>query len=203
MEVELLVWQISLLALVAGLLIGAMGYRFFAPSIKHAEEVQSELDKAREDLNQYKADVSQHFDRTAELVNDLAQNYVNVYQHLADGAQTLGASKSFNELYGQGQGNPAIALDDRSDAEHEMDSSAVHATDKDTSTMSDDEHADIREAPADYVAESTDPKVDEDIVSGDSKKNAAEAEVSESIDDLADAGQTTQDSEAPGKVVKK
>lgn len=199
MEIELLVWQISLIAMVAGLLIGAMGYRYFAPSKKHAEEVQSELDKAREELNQYKADVSQHFDRTAELVNDLAQNYVNVYQHLADGAQTLGASKSFNELYGQGQGNPAIGLDDRSDAAQEMDSSAAQATDKDTSMTSDEEHADSRQTPVDYAVESNASTVDEDIDSGDLKQEAAEPAVSESIDDSADAGQTTQDSEARKK----
>lgn len=199
MEIELLVWQIGLIAIVAGILIGALGYRFFAPSIKHAEEVQAELDKAREELDKYKADVSQHFDRTAELVNDLAQNYVNVYQHLADGAQTLGASKSFKELYGNGQVNPAIGLDERSDAEQELDSSEVQASDKDTSTKSDDEHADSREAPADYVAESIDPKVDEDSDSDDSKNNAAEVQVSDSIDDLADAGQTAKDSETREK----
>lgn len=201
MEYEELVWQISIIALAAGILIGGLGYRLLGSSKKQAEEVQSELDAAREELDKYKTDVSQHFDRTAELVNDLAQNYVNVYQHLADGAQTLGASKSFKELYGQGQSNPAIGVDDRTDAVQETDAGATQTTEKDTSTMS-DEHADSPEAPADYVAESTDPKVDEDIDLDDSKEKPAEPAESESKDDTADTDQTAQDSKAPQKDVK-
>ncbi len=113
MEFENLIWQISFIALIAGMMIGALAYRFLAPSIKQADKVKSELDEATAELNNYKAGVTEHFDKTAELVNDLAQNYVKVYQHLADGAQTLGASKSFKDLMEQRQGKAYIAVDDQ------------------------------------------------------------------------------------------
>ncbi|MDH3387890.1 MAG: YhcB family protein [Gammaproteobacteria bacterium] len=110
------VWQIGIIALVAGALIGVLVYRLFAPSVKEAGKIKTELDDAREELNSYKASVNQHFDKTSELVNDLTQNYVKVYQHLAAGAQILGDSKNFNNLLEQHQGRVSIAVDDEIDA---------------------------------------------------------------------------------------
>jgi len=106
------VWQISIIALVAGAMIGALAYRLLAPSVKQASKIKTELDVAREELNSYKTSVNQHFNKTSELVNDLTQNYVKVYQHLAEGAQTLGDSKTFTSLLEQHQGRVSIAVDD-------------------------------------------------------------------------------------------
>jgi len=106
------VWQIGIIALVAGALIGALAYRMLAPSVKEAGKVKTELDDAKEELNGYRASVNQHFGKTAKLVNELTQNYVRVYQHLADGAQTLGDSRTFNNLLEQHQGRVSIAVDE-------------------------------------------------------------------------------------------
>ncbi|MCP3689083.1 MAG: YhcB family protein [Gammaproteobacteria bacterium] len=113
MEAENSIWLVGVFALTAGVLIGALAYRLFATSVKDVDKVKAELNEARQELDQYKSGVTQHFDKTAELVNDLAQNYVKVYQHLAEGAQTLGASKSFKDLIEQHQDKAAIALDDQ------------------------------------------------------------------------------------------
>ncbi len=112
MEPENSIWQIVLLALTAGILIGALAYRLLMSSVKDVDKIKAELNDARQELDQYKSGVTQHFDKTAELVNDLAQNYVKVYQHLAEGAQTLGASKSFEDLIEQHQSKASIAVDD-------------------------------------------------------------------------------------------
>jgi uncharacterized membrane-anchored protein YhcB (DUF1043 family) len=106
------VWQLGIIALVAGALIGALAYRLLAPSVKQADKTKSELDMAREELNNFKASVNSHFDKTSELVNDLTQNYVKVYQHLAEGAQTLGDSKTLTNLLEQHQGKVLISVDD-------------------------------------------------------------------------------------------
>ncbi len=113
MEPENTIWLVGLLALAAGISIGALAYRLFTTSVKEVDKIKAELNDARQELDQYKAGVTQHFDKTAELVNDLAQNYVKVYQHLAEGAQTLGASKSFKDLIEQHQGKTSIAVDDQ------------------------------------------------------------------------------------------
>ncbi len=112
MEYVYSVWQISIISLVAGAMIGALAYRLLAPSVKQAGKIKSELDVAREELNSYKTSVNQHFNKTSELVNDLTQNYVKVYQHLAEGAQTLGNNKAFANLLEQHQGRVSIAVDD-------------------------------------------------------------------------------------------
>jgi uncharacterized membrane-anchored protein YhcB (DUF1043 family) len=106
------VWQLGIIALVAGAMIGALVYRLLAPSVKQADKTKSELDMAREELNNYKASVNSHFDKTSELVSDLTQNYVKVYQHLAEGAQTLGDSKTLTNLLEQHQGKVLISVDD-------------------------------------------------------------------------------------------
>ena len=106
------VWQIGIIALVAGVMIGALAYRLLAPSVKQVDKTKSELDMAREELRNYKAGVNSHFDKTSELVNDLTQNYVKVYQHLAEGAQTLGNSKTLTNLLEQHQGKVLISVDD-------------------------------------------------------------------------------------------
>ena len=98
-----------MIALIAGIMIGILAYRIFSPSVKQADKIKSELDAAREELTDYKANVYRHFDKTSELVNDLTQNYVKVYQHLAEGAHTLADGKNFNNLLEQRSGSLPVA----------------------------------------------------------------------------------------------
>lgn len=109
-------WQVGVIALVAGAMIGALAYRFFSPSVRQSEEIKSELDHAKRQLSNYKASVNSHFEKTSELVNDLTQNYVKVYQHLAEGAQTLGDSRELNRLLEQQQGKVLLTVGDETDA---------------------------------------------------------------------------------------
>ena len=111
------IWLIGVLALLAGALIGVLAYRWYsASSVRQAAEAKSELRKTRAEFEAYKASVDRHFDKTSELVNELTQNYVRVYQHLADGAQTLGNSGVLTELLEQNKGRVTIALEGESEA---------------------------------------------------------------------------------------
>jgi len=166
-ELEYSIWQVGLIALIAGALIGALAYRYFAPSKKQAEKVQSELDGAREELDDYKAGVSQHFDKTGELVNELAQNYVKVYQHLAEGSQTLGAGKSFPELLEQ-QNRTSIGLADDPEVEIQV---------TEDSAIVSEEIAEIH-GPIDYVVSS-------DTEEPLSEANAASPKDDEPADEVA------------------
>jgi len=150
------VWQISIIALVAGAMIGALAYRLLAPSVKQAGKIKTELDVAREELNSYKASVNQHFNTTSELVNDLTQNYVKVYQHLAEGAQTLGDSKTFTNLLEQHQGRVSIAVDEETNSTDEIvdDLLVEPAVTQATSAETVDEHA---EPFSEVNADETDP----------------------------------------------
>lgn len=140
------IWPIGIVALLVGAIIGALAYRLLAPSVKQADKTRTELDATREELNSYKVSVNQHFNKTSELVNDLAQNYVKVYQHLAQGAQTLGDGKSFVSLLDQPQGRVALTGNDASnDAEQAADDilvgPAVTQADPEKIQVTLDEHA--------------------------------------------------------------
>ena len=128
MEDPTSVWQIGIIALLAGAMIGVLAYRLLSPSVKQADQIKSERDSARKELDDYKASVNQHFDKTSELVNDLTQNYVKVYQHLAEGAQSLGESKNFNNLLEQRPGKLSIALaEQKAKAADPVDDASVDA----------------------------------------------------------------------------
>lgn len=174
------VWQIAIIALVAGAMIGALAYRLLAPSVKQADKTKTELDLAREELDSYRANVNQHFDKTSELVNDLTQNYVKVYQHLAQGAQTLGDSKTFNNLLEQHQGRVSIAVDDEANAADTADDLFVEtAVTQDTSATTVDEHAepytDMNAAEADPVSFEQDTAQTEASKSSEDPGDPAEA----------------------------
>ena len=188
MENVYAVWQISIISLVAGAMIGALAYRLLAPSVKQAGKIKSELDVSREELDSYKASVNQHFNETSELVNDLTQNYVKVYQHLAEGAQTLGDSKTFTNLLEQHQGRVSIAVDDETNVTDKVADDLVvePAVTQATSVETLDEHAEPLTDEADGVTES----VSSESVS--SEDDPAKTGASRSADKPGDPDQTSE-----------
>ncbi|MDJ0956528.1 MAG: DUF1043 family protein [Arenicellales bacterium] len=111
------IWLVGIAALVIGAIIGAIAYRLFTPTVKNAAKLRAQLDEAKEELDSYKASVSSHFNKTSDLVNELTQDYVKVYKHLAEGAQTLGDAKEFTNVLEQHQGKVLISFGDESEAQ--------------------------------------------------------------------------------------
>jgi uncharacterized membrane-anchored protein YhcB (DUF1043 family) len=187
-------WQVGIIALAAGAMIGALAYRYFSPSVRQSEEIKSELDHAKRELSSYRASVNSHFEKTSELVNDLTQNYVKVYRHLAEGAQTLGNSRELNSLLEQQQGKVLLTVGDETDAaETAVDSKPASSTTAETvqgSAQGDDEPlpaddpevtgspekataASSAEPPPEVIAEST-GKGDEPLAAGNDERPEAE-----------------------------
>jgi uncharacterized membrane-anchored protein YhcB (DUF1043 family) len=179
------VWQIGIIALVAGAMIGALAYRLLAPSVKQADKAKSELDMARKELISYKASVDRHFDKTSELVNDLTQNYVKVYQHLAEGAQTLGNSRTLTNLLQQHQGKVLISVDDETNARD---------------TIADDGLVDTtvaQEAPVEAVEEAVEePAEPFAVTSNDETGPEITGDVTATTDSSKSAGSPDQHTEA-------
>jgi len=196
MEYVYSVWQISIISLVAGAMIGALAYRLLAPSVQKAGKIKTELDEAREELNGYKTSVNQHFNKTSELVNDLTQNYVKVYQHLAEGAQTLGDNKAFANLLEQHQGRVSIAVDDETNIMDKVadDLMVEPAVTQATSVEAVDEHA---EPFSDVNTGGTDPVSPEHDIdeTGVSKSSG-------NLDDSAEAREPVLNVDALEEVVE-
>lgn len=76
-------------AMVAGLLLGmlltGLVGRFFGSNAEAGRQAK----QAQEALDSYKADVTAHFEKTAELFGNLTDSYRAVYEHMAASAQGL------------------------------------------------------------------------------------------------------------------
>ncbi len=93
------------------LLIGAgLGY-FLLGRMRPEQQSRAALEKQFGEMQQqqqeYQSQVSNHFDRTAELLNDLADSYRSVHNHIAEGAKSL-HSTGISPLQPLPEGRPVL-----------------------------------------------------------------------------------------------
>jgi uncharacterized membrane-anchored protein YhcB (DUF1043 family) len=81
-------WIAAAVAAGVGLAMG-FGIGRSGRSARRVRQLERELRDAREEMGQYRAQVSEHFSETSRLLRDLTLQYRSVYEHLADGARTL------------------------------------------------------------------------------------------------------------------
>jgi uncharacterized membrane-anchored protein YhcB (DUF1043 family) len=105
------IWLFGAIFLAGGILLGVLLLRLFNPKTGDVEKLQAELDQAHKDMESYKASVNSHFNKTSDLVNELTQDYVKVYRHLAEGAQTLSDTREFTQVLDQPQGQVLITVE--------------------------------------------------------------------------------------------
>ena len=91
-------------------------YGALSHGTRDARKLKSDLEKSEAEFEAYKSSVSSHFSKTSELVNDLTQDYVKVYKHLAEGAQILGDPRGGMDLLEQ-QGKVLLSVADTSDGD--------------------------------------------------------------------------------------
>jgi len=82
-----------LTALVCLVLGGLIGYAIVVNASPDGgssrRTLENRLKSTEQQLQDYQAQVAQHFERTAELVNNLTESYRDVHEHLASGASRL------------------------------------------------------------------------------------------------------------------
>lgn len=87
---ETYMWLIlaSMLAVgvVFGFFIGRSKGDTSAPKVR---ELEQNLSKANEEMQEYRTHVTQHFEKTANLFNQLTNDYREVYEHLANSSDQL------------------------------------------------------------------------------------------------------------------
>jgi len=71
-----------------GLIIGYMFVNVRGSNRKQDEKIQ-QLENEIAVLEEHKAQVSHHFQKTASLLHDMTGQYKAIYEHMAEGAQTL------------------------------------------------------------------------------------------------------------------
>ena len=106
------VWLFGGIALLAGALSGVLAHRLLGPRTDDVDKLKAELQQSREEMAAYKTSVNSHFSKTSDLVNELTQDYVKVYRHLAEGAQNLSDTREFTQVLDQPRGQVLISVED-------------------------------------------------------------------------------------------
>jgi uncharacterized membrane-anchored protein YhcB (DUF1043 family) len=83
------IWAVAALSFALGLVLGCIGAYLFLGRYSQTAKLREELRELRERFSDYREQVTQHFMRTSELVQEMTQSYRAVYEHLATGAQEL------------------------------------------------------------------------------------------------------------------
>ena len=76
-------------ALLLGALIGILVSRQLSPAGKKQRDLERNLDRLLQQQKDYQHEVAEHFTDTAKLLNNLAESYRDVHNHLAAGASAL------------------------------------------------------------------------------------------------------------------
>lgn len=80
---------ISLLLIVIAAVVGFVIGKITSTSTVGSNAEKAKTQQLEAELNQYKQDVEQHFATSAELLGSMAQEYSNVYKHMAQAQQNL------------------------------------------------------------------------------------------------------------------
>ena len=78
-----MVWVYALIGLVVGLIIGALAMRYGNKTMRQQDAIKAELDTKKEELDTYRNELVSHFARSAELLDNMAKDYRQLYQHMA------------------------------------------------------------------------------------------------------------------------
>ena len=93
-----MIWIIGLGCLALGVVLGAVFANRLGGTPTRIKELESQIKAVEERHDQYKNDVSEHFEVTSELIQQMTQSYRDVYQHLAMGAQDLCSTEVANKM---------------------------------------------------------------------------------------------------------
>ena len=83
------IWIVGILCFTLGLVLGCIATYLVVARHGRTRRLQEELYQHKERFSDYRDQVTRHFMRTSELVQEMTHSYRAVYEHLASGAQHL------------------------------------------------------------------------------------------------------------------
>ncbi|MBS9437371.1 DUF1043 family protein [Photorhabdus noenieputensis] len=82
-------WEYALIGLVVGFVTGALVMRFGNTKLRQQKALQTELENNKSELEEYRKELVGHFARSAELLDNMARDYRQLYQHMAKSSHEL------------------------------------------------------------------------------------------------------------------
>lgn len=163
-----------------GILIAGLGLGFWAAQLRagkqaaKAEDVQNELDD-------YRQNVTEHFSRTAEHFQAIGQQYRELYEHMAGGAEALCDRQAMDEKLSF---TPAALIEP---ADEEQASTADPAP---RDYADGDESSEV-ETPAEKPVAANDDQADESETSAPLEDQIDDVEPAVKSEDAADGSERT------------
>ncbi|AYA42016.1 DUF1043 family protein [Xenorhabdus nematophila] len=90
-------WEYALIGLIIGFIVGALAVRFGSSKLRQQNALQAELEKNRAELEEYRKELVSHFAHSAELLDNLARDYRQLYQHMAKSSNELMPNMSIQD----------------------------------------------------------------------------------------------------------
>ncbi|MTD37888.1 DUF1043 family protein [Erwinia sp. CPCC 100877] len=82
-------WEYALIGLVVGIIIGAIAMRFGSRKLRQQQALQYELEQKKAELDTWREELVSHFAHSAELLDNMAHDYRQLYQHMAKSSSNL------------------------------------------------------------------------------------------------------------------
>lgn len=82
-------WEYGLIGLIIGVIVGVVITRFGSRKLRDQHALQYELEKTKDELKELKQELNGHFVRSAELLENMSQNYQELYQHMSNTTKEL------------------------------------------------------------------------------------------------------------------
>ncbi|MCW7550925.1 Z-ring associated protein ZapG [Photorhabdus sp. P32] len=82
-------WEYALIGLAVGFVIGALVMRFGNTKLRQQKALQTELENNKSELEEYRKELVGHFAHSAELLDNMARDYRQLYQHMAKSSHEL------------------------------------------------------------------------------------------------------------------
>ena len=93
-----MLWLTAIGCLAVGIAVGFLLAGRTTSSTQKISDLEQQLQDLQRSHAHYREDVSEHFNMTAELVQQMTDSYRDVYQHLATGAQELCSGEVASKL---------------------------------------------------------------------------------------------------------
>lgn len=81
-------WYV-LISFVLGIVIGAVAMRFGNKKLHQQQALQNELEQSKNELAKYRQELVNHFAHSAELLDTMANDYRQLYQHMVKSSNHL------------------------------------------------------------------------------------------------------------------
>jgi uncharacterized membrane-anchored protein YhcB (DUF1043 family) len=95
---------IGLIPLAIGLIVGFVLARTLHPQARERKDLEDQLQKSQDQIKDYQQEVTEHFTKTSELINNLSHSYRDVHEHLATSAMRLTNPEISRQLIDAGFG---------------------------------------------------------------------------------------------------